>query len=688
MKPDGFYNFLQELKRRRVFRGIVVYGASTLVLLESAEIILNAFGIEAVPKWFVILLGLGFFGSLWFSWIYDFTPGGIVKTKSASNRPAPIPQPKLKTYRLVTLLSVILIIGILSFKLIDNAAVKKIEKLEKSIAVLPPELDSLSYIDIPQFEFIGHEITSCLLKVRSYNVHPWEDTRKYPREGQDYSKMGEDLSATILVDWKPLMNHLETYLLIDLISVETGNLLSSEKYKIFDNWSGSEIIKCSRKISKKITRELRTFLTMEEREQMSAVPASPSASMYTSIGNAMTTDSWDLALTGKKAVDSEKSEYIDSISFERAIHYFTEAIKEDPNMAEAYANRAKARLWGYKARFFDRSVLDKSREDIEKASQINPDLPEVHVAWGFYYFYGLREYDVASIQFEKACELRPNNNEYRFYLSKIYTTLGKWPEVRILNNEVFEANPRNALFFTNLGFTFLFLNEYPKAILCQERAISLMPAWYAPYINTALAHVWMGNITEARASLFQAEENTGKRYFRFFAELDLYEGKYASAARNIELATDQEYKDLEESEGAASLMKAKIYKYADKQDMAEKHYRLAAEYYMVQVSNNPTNYYARSKLGIAFAGLGENQRAIESSQKALEMAMENYSAVIYPVILHDMAKTYVLTGDSESALKTLNILLDTPSPFSSEFIKIGPYLKPLLPESGSQIANL
>ena len=66
MKPDKIRRFVQELKRRRVFRGIVVYGASTLVLFEAATNLANFFGQESPPTWFVVLLGVGFFVSLWF----------------------------------------------------------------------------------------------------------------------------------------------------------------------------------------------------------------------------------------------------------------------------------------------------------------------------------------------------------------------------------------------------------------------------------------------------------------------------------------------------------------------------------------------------------------------------------------------------------------------------------------------
>lgn len=50
MRPHSVSDLIQELKRRRVFRGIVVYGASTLILLEAANNICNVFGSDAVPK--------------------------------------------------------------------------------------------------------------------------------------------------------------------------------------------------------------------------------------------------------------------------------------------------------------------------------------------------------------------------------------------------------------------------------------------------------------------------------------------------------------------------------------------------------------------------------------------------------------------------------------------------------------
>ncbi|MCK4991841.1 MAG: hypothetical protein KAS29_15185, partial [Bacteroidales bacterium] len=579
------------------------------------------------------------------------------------------------------------IIGLLSYNIIDGAKSKKIRALDKSIAVLPLDDITLNPSQALDYEFIGREITTCLVKVKDYTIKPWEDCRSYRKRNKKYPEIGNDLSVSLLVEWTPYETEENRHLSVDLISVDEAALLWSENFEINGTWS-TEICRLSRKISKRITRKLRTYLTPQERALIDEQPVAAQASFAASLGSSYTQDAWKNTVTGNVDRNGEKNELIDSISFNSAVKHFTDAINEDSTFAEAYANRAKAKLWGYKAGFFDRNVLDESREDIERAFQIEQDLPEAHVAMGFYYYYGLREYGLASVSFEKACVMRPNNNEYQFYLSIVYATLGNWREVQVLINKVFESNPQNAFFFNNLGLSFLYLDDFPKAILCQDRAIELMPRWYAPYVNKAYFQIWRGEIAEARATVVQAEENTGKSFFRFLAEIDLYEDKYASAVKHIELANVQEFKDMEERKGAACLLKAKIYKHAGNSQQARENYRLAAEYYSDLITQNPGNYRAHSKLGIAYAGLGEKQLAIESGQKALELGAQKYSATRFPFILYDMAQIYALTGDHVSSLTTLNKLMDVNSLYTLDYIKIDPDMKSLLDDPGSQIVNL
>lgn len=677
MKADKIRYFVKELKRRRVFRGLIVYGASTLILLESGDIIFYAFGVENVPLWYMILLGIGFLGSLWFSWVYDITPDGVFKTEPGKDHPVAIPQQKLKTYRLTTSISLLIIIVLLSLRFVDNATNRKFARIEKRIAVLPLSIDDLNPIEYPHFEFLGREITSCLHKVRDYSVYPWEYSRKYTRKDQDYSRMGDDLSASILVDWKPVDNEINTYLEVDLINVESEEVLWSNTYNIIDNWSGEEIIRCSRKISKQITRVLRTFLSLEERELIKEVPDSPQANMYASIGNAVTMDSRDLAYTGRGAADSVTNDYIDSASFEIAIQYYTKAINEDPNLAEAYANRAKARLWGMRINVFDRSVIHECINDIAKAFELDPELPEAHVALGFYEYFGNDQYLSAAASFEKAAELRPEDPEYLFYLSVIYRRLGNWVRVKSLTDKVFQFNPTTALFQTNLGLSYLYLRDFSKAVECHDRAIALIPDWIAPHLNKSDALMFQGAISDARKAIHQAESLTGMKLYRNLALLDFYGGQYDLAVENIKQASDSEFITYLESEGDVFLMKAAIFKYADSLELANEFYLKAVYFFSNQVLSDAGDYMAFSKLGLAYAGAGLKHEAIQNGQKALDLISLVNDALNYPNVHYNMLKIYALTEQDESALDMIKEHLNIPSPYTLEFFKLDPDLRHL-----------
>jgi tetratricopeptide (TPR) repeat protein len=74
-------HFWQELKQRRVVRVVTVYLASAFAILEGVDMVFTRVGL---PSWTVtlvmILLGCGLIIAIIFSWIYDITPEGIVKT--------------------------------------------------------------------------------------------------------------------------------------------------------------------------------------------------------------------------------------------------------------------------------------------------------------------------------------------------------------------------------------------------------------------------------------------------------------------------------------------------------------------------------------------------------------------------------------------------------------------------------
>ena len=73
-------SFVEELKRRNVVRVGVAYGIAAWVLLQVADLVLEA--IEA-PSWvlqaLMLIVGLGFIAALVIAWAYEITPEGIRK---------------------------------------------------------------------------------------------------------------------------------------------------------------------------------------------------------------------------------------------------------------------------------------------------------------------------------------------------------------------------------------------------------------------------------------------------------------------------------------------------------------------------------------------------------------------------------------------------------------------------------
>ena len=74
-------NIFKQLKKRKVFRSLAIYAGASFIILQVCSIVFPAL---LLPEWsmrlVVILLIIGFPILILFSWIYDVTPEGIIKT--------------------------------------------------------------------------------------------------------------------------------------------------------------------------------------------------------------------------------------------------------------------------------------------------------------------------------------------------------------------------------------------------------------------------------------------------------------------------------------------------------------------------------------------------------------------------------------------------------------------------------
>src|SRR5437763_6669202 len=75
-------NFFAELKRRNVYRAAVAYGVVPWFLTQLTTQVFPFFEIpNSAVRFVVVALAVGFPIAMLLAWIYEFTPGGVVRTE-------------------------------------------------------------------------------------------------------------------------------------------------------------------------------------------------------------------------------------------------------------------------------------------------------------------------------------------------------------------------------------------------------------------------------------------------------------------------------------------------------------------------------------------------------------------------------------------------------------------------------
>jgi tetratricopeptide (TPR) repeat protein len=357
-----------------------------------------------------------------------------------------------------------------------------------------------------------------------------------------------------------------------------------------------------------------------------------------------------------------------------AIFFYDKTIKADSTFALAYAKRAITRSWGYKAGHFTRrDHMDKCRSDIERALQIDKNLTEAKVAYGFYYYYFIEDYIKALEYFKEVSEKEPRNWQCKFYMALVFRAWGEWEQSQTLIKEVVKHNLQNSLFLTNIGLSYQTLHQYDTAIYYHDKAIEIMPRWSGPYHNKIESLILRdGNTHEAEIVLDTAVNRTTGGFFPWIRiTFDLYNGKYKEALLKAETAGPSDFSDP----GSRYLLLAQIYDNLNNSDMAREHYKSALGYFNKWLEKTPEDPMILSFVGISAAGLNDRARALDAGQKAITLT--KFNGIDKSDRIKDLAQIYVMLGEYNKSIELLEELLKKPSRISIKLLQIEPVWKPL-----------
>ena len=184
-------NFIDELKKRKVFNSAAIYLATAFILLQAATIIIPAL---KIPEWtisfLVVLAILGFPVVIIISWIYDISDEGFVKTETESD----IEPSRMQKSSMIGILTTIVITIFMIYKGVDYFSTAKETTSKISIAVL--NFDNVR--KFKEYDWLGERIARNL----SFRLGELSEIQMIDRL-QILNKLGEiDPDKASIMDYK------------------------------------------------------------------------------------------------------------------------------------------------------------------------------------------------------------------------------------------------------------------------------------------------------------------------------------------------------------------------------------------------------------------------------------------------------------------------------------------------------
>jgi tetratricopeptide (TPR) repeat protein len=139
----------------------------------------------------------------------------------------------------------------------------------------------------------------------------------------------------------------------------------------------------------------------------------------------------------------------------------------------------------------------------------------------------------------------------------------------------------------------------------------------------------------------------------------MMEGNYTTYLNSL-LQNPDSIVETETAVQSYALGIAIIYHAEGKPAEAKKYFAKARDVLEARLSSAPNDFRILSPLGVAYAGLGDREKALDYGNHASKLAPISKDMLIGMVPVENMALSYTLLGDQDEAIKILDQLLQLP----------------------------
>ncbi len=527
-----------------------------------------------------------------------------------------------------------------------------------SIAVLP--LENLS--GDPEQDFFADGMTEVLIsnmaQISSLRVISRKSVMRYKRTEKSLPEIAKELNVDAVLEGSVMCAGDNVRITVQLIQAEPEQHLWAKSYER----NLRDVLGLQSEVAQAVASEIKIKLTPQEEARFARKePINPEA--------------YQAYLRGIDRIERADLSEEDIVM---AAHMFERAVELDPSFALAYAMLSKAHsLLYHDGNDQTEDRLVKAKAAIDKALELQPNLPEAHLAFGYYYYWGHRAYDQALEEFAIAEKDLPNDTRLLKAVAYIWRRQGNFEAALSNLKRVSEMSPRDAETAIEVAVTYTALRRYPEAEPYFNRSIFLEPDQFYSYMYKAWNY-WLGegSTEKARTALEEMPKQIDPSSIFFWFLQELYERNYQEALDRLSSAAIESIMDQHVFIPKAQLA-GLVYLLMNEPGQARASFDSALTILQREVKERPDDARVHSSLGIVYAALGRKEEAIQEGEIAVKLYPVSKDALIGVARVNDLAFIYTMVGDYEAALDQIEYLISIPGYFSVQLLRLDPRWDPL-----------
>jgi TolB-like protein/Flp pilus assembly protein TadD/tRNA A-37 threonylcarbamoyl transferase component Bud32 len=511
---------------------------------------------------------------------------------------------------------------------------------------------------------ITEEITSRLAAVGGLGVISRTSAVQYNRTGKMMKQIGEDFGVGYVLEgtvrWdRDVEGKSRVRVTPQLIRVSDDTHLWSERYnRVID-----DIFAVQSEIAEQIISQLDITLLEPERQALKAKP----------------TENIEAYHAFLRGIDYSNRPDFSEEDLRLAVQMLQRAVELDSSFTLAYAELSYAHSQLYHFGY-DRTeeCLSKAKTAVDRALELQPELPEAHLALGNYYYYCLKDYDRALEELAIAGKGLPNNSKILETISYIQRRQGRFRESTAPLKKAFELSPQDASLLSNLGATYAALREYQEAERHYSRSISLAPDQSFAYWMKAWNYLlWEGKTERARATLEEMSHEHDQWPISYWFLLEVLEKDYQAALDRLSSSSIERW-GLGYEVFPKAQLEGLVYQLMEKPELARASFDSARLILEGGVKKYPDDHRIHSSLGVVYAALGRKEDAIREGKLAVNLYPISKDALFGTRYVVDLVFIYVMVDEHDLAIDQIEYLLSIPCwEISVPYLRLDPRFDPL-----------